>query len=39
MQDKARDIPGLEQKHMQILGLKNVLISSAKQNLNQQLEG
>ncbi|KAH8674386.1 hypothetical protein BGZ60DRAFT_429398 [Tricladium varicosporioides] len=38
MQDKARGIPGIEQKHMQILGLKKVLISSAKESLNQHLE-
>jgi hypothetical protein len=35
MQDKAKNIPSLKQKHLQILGLKNVLISSAKQNLDQ----
>jgi hypothetical protein len=38
MQDKAKNIPGVEQKHLQILGLKNVLNSGAKKNLDEQLE-
>jgi hypothetical protein len=39
MQDKGGDILDPKQKYLQILGLRDVLISKAKKILNQQLEG
>ena len=38
MQDKARGIAGIDQKHRQNLGLRKVLISSAKESLDQQIQ-
>jgi hypothetical protein len=39
IQDRTKDNPGHEQKYLQVLGQKEVLILSAKQNLDKQLEG